>query len=143
MFIDDVLVEAKKAFDSGEIPVGAVIVENNQIISRGYNLSMKDNITNHAEIIAINEAISKKKDWRLNNCDLYVTMEPCPMCAGAILQARIKNVYIGTKSNIVNNGEVINNIFNNPNYYHQTNVVYLNNDECAKLLTDFFKKKRK
>lgn len=88
------LKEADKAFNIGEIPVGAVIVFNNKIISKAHNLKMKKyDITNHAEILAIRKAARKLKDWRLSECDLYVTLEPCEMCKEVIKQSRINNIY--------------------------------------------------
>lgn len=85
---------ADKAYKKNEIPVGAVVVFNNKIVSKGYNKkNMKNDITNHAEIIAIKKAARKLKDWRLTNCDLYVTLEPCDMCKEIIRQSRIRNVY--------------------------------------------------
>ena len=90
----------------------------NKIIGKGHNKSNKISVSNHAEINAINEAINYIKDWRLNDCEMYVTLEPCPMCAGAILKSRIKKVYIGTSSNIKSNKKIIDSIFNNNDYYH-------------------------
>ena len=141
-YIEIALVEANKSKDIDEVPVGAVIVHNNKIISKGHNLSNIDSVSNHAEIIAINEAIKKIGDWRLNECELYVTLEPCPMCAGAILKSRIKKVYIGTSSNIKSNKKIIESIFSNNDYYHIVDFEYLNDDKCSKILTDFFKEKR-
>lgn len=141
-YIEIALIEANKSKDIDEVPVGAVIVHNNKIISKGHNLSNIDSVSNHAEIIAINEAIKKIGDWRLNECELYVTLEPCPMCAGAILKSRIKKVYIGTSSNIKSNKKIIESIFSNNDYYHIVDFEYLNDDKCSKILTDFFKEKR-
>ena len=96
-FMKEALKEAKKAYDKLEVPVGAVIVKNGKIIARGYNQkeTKKDTIK-HAEIIAIEKASKKLDSWRLNDCEMYVTLEPCPMCAGAIINSRIKKIYIGT-----------------------------------------------
>ena len=141
-YIEIALVEANKSKDIDEVPVGAVIVHNNKIISKGHNLSNIDSVSNHAEIIAINEAIKKIGDWRLNECELYVTLEPCPMCAGAILKSRIKKVYIGTSSNIKSNKKIIESIFSNNDYYHIVDFEYLNDYNCSKILTDFFREKR-
>ena len=100
-FMHEALKEAKKAYDKEEIPVGAVIVKNRKIIARGHNLKEKDkNAVHHAEIIAINKASKKLDNWRLVDCDMYVTVEPCVMCAGALLSSRIKKVYIGALDNI-------------------------------------------
>lgn len=96
-FMNEALKEAKKAYKKEEIPVGAVIVKNGKIISKAHNLKeTKKRTTSHAEIIAINKANKKLKNWRLNDCEMYVTLEPCPMCAGAIILSRIKKIYIGT-----------------------------------------------
>lgn len=96
-FMSEALNEAKKAQNMNEVPVGAVIVKDNRIIGSGYNMTeiLKDP-TAHAEIIAIKNACNFINNWRLTGCELYVTLEPCPMCAGAILQSRISKVYIGT-----------------------------------------------
>ena len=89
--------EAKKAYEKLEIPVGAVIVKNGKIIARAHNLKeTKQTVTAHAEILAIGKANKKLKNWRLLDCDIYVTLEPCQMCMGAIISSRIKNIYIGT-----------------------------------------------
>ena len=91
--------EAKKAYKHGEMPGGAVIVKNGKIIGKGYNKKeKKGNAIMHAEIIAINKACKKNKDWRLNDCEIYVTLEPCLMCIGAIVESRIKKVYCGVKN---------------------------------------------
>ena len=141
-YIDEALIEAKKSKDIDEVPVGAIIVKDGKIIAKGHNTSYKDGICNHAEIDAINKAILAIGDWRLFDCEMYVTLEPCPMCAGAILKSRIKKVYIGTKSNIKFNKKIIESIFNNKEYYHNVGYEYLNNKDCSKILTDFFKEKR-
>lgn len=91
--------EAQKAYKKGEIPVGAIIVKNGKIIGKGYNKKEKaKNAIMHAEIIAINKACKKSNDWRLNDCEMYVTLEPCLMCIGAIKEARIKKIYCGVKN---------------------------------------------
>ena len=88
--------EAEKAFNIGEVPVGAVIVKNNKIIAKAYNKKEKlGSVTRHAEIIAIEKASKRISNWRLDNCDIYITLEPCPMCASAIKQSRIANIYCG------------------------------------------------
>ena len=93
----EALKEAKKAYEKLEIPVGAVIVKNGKIIARAHNLKeTKQTVTAHAEILAIGKANKKLKNWRLLDCDIYVTLEPCQMCMGAIISSRIKNIYIGT-----------------------------------------------
>ncbi len=142
-YIKLALDEAKIAFDLNEVPVGAVIVKDNKLIAKSHNLKKStNNIMNHAEIIAIMEASSYLGDWRLNDCEMYVTLEPCPMCAGAIVQSRIKKVYIGTTSNIKSNKTIIDSIFQNKEYYHQVDIELLNDKDCSQILTDFFENKR-
>ena len=96
-YMKEALKQAQKAYDINEVPVGAIIVKDDKIIARAYNLKeTKQDTTKHAEIIAIQKASKKLNAWRLTDCEMYVTLEPCSMCAGAIIQARIKKVYIGT-----------------------------------------------
>ena len=96
-FMKEALKEAKKAFNKEEIPIGVVIVKDNKIISRAHNLKeSKKDTTKHAEILAIQKASKKINSWRLTDCEMYVTLEPCTMCAGAIIQARLGKLYIGT-----------------------------------------------
>lgn len=128
---------AKKALKHGDVPVGAIIVENNKIIAKEYNKKEKNNcITSHAEIIAINKACKRKKSNYLNNCELYVTLEPCMMCTGAILQSHIKKIVYCTES---------------PKYGYLSKIKNLKNVEVVKnvcetessnLLKNFFKDKR-
>ena len=141
-FLKASLDEALTSKNQDEVPVGAVIVYKNKIIGKGHNESNKISVSNHAEINAINEAINYIKDWRLNDCEMYVTLEPCPMCAGAILKSRIKKVYIGTPSNIKSNRYIIESIFKNKEFYNIVDYEYLNDENCSKILTDFFKEKR-
>ena len=137
------LEEARIAYDNNEVPVGAIVVKDNKIIAKAHNLKRNsNNIMNHAEIIAIMEASEYLGDWRLNDCDLYVTLEPCPMCAGAIEQSRIRKIYIGSKSNIACNENVIKEIMQNPDYNHRVEIEYINNEDCSKILTSFFANKR-
>ena len=134
------LEEAKKAYEKNEVPVGAVIVKNNEIIAKSHNLKVKTNqIISHAEILAIMEATDKLNDWRLNECEMYVTLEPC---AGAIYQSRIKKLYIGAKSNFKSNKNIIKNILSNNEYNHRVEIEYLNDEDCSKIITDFFSQKR-
>lgn len=135
--------EALKAYKKGEVPVGCVIVCNNKVIAKGYNKREKSNLAiSHAEIEAINKANKKLKSWRLDECQLYVTLEPCPMCAGAIIQARIKEVYY-TALDLKNGaaGSIIN-VFDS-NFSHKVSIERLNdNDKSSNLLKTFFKKLR-
>lgn len=137
-YMEIALNEAKKALQKGEIPVGAVIVKDNIVIAKAYNTREKDkNTLAHAEVNAINQACEYLNNWRLDECDMYVTMEPCPMCCGAILQARIKNVYFGTYSR--ENG-CMGTVVNLPKLLKNSSLtVYggIMEDECTKLLTDF------
>lgn len=135
-YLEIAIKQAKKAYKKNEIPVGCVIVKNDTIISYGYNCKEKrKKATMHAEIVAINRACKKLKSWRLDDCVLYVTLEPCMMCLGAIFESRIKYVYFGTKykgKQMFDLGEC-----------HNITFIDLKNKECAKLLTNFFANKRK
>ena len=136
--------QAKKAAVIGETPVGAVIVHNNKIIARGYNKREKNKcVIEHAEINAIRKASKVLGGWRLPECDMYVTLEPCPMCAGAIIQSRINNVYFGAYDykNGCCGSKV--NLFEPDLFYYNVNVQGgIMEKECAALLTDFFKNLR-
>ena len=137
------LKEAKKAYLKNEVPVGAVIVKNGEIISKAHNQKVSTkNIFGHAEILAIKKAANRIGDWRLNECVMYVTLEPCPMCASAIQQSRIKKVYIGASSKVENNKDIIQSIFQNPQFNHIVDVEYNCDDNCSQILTDFFCDKR-
>lgn len=126
---------AKKAFLIDEVPVGAVVVYQGKIIGRGYNKKVKTgNPIMHAELIAIAQASKKIGDWRLDECSLYVTLEPCPMCKGAIVESRIKRVYYGTARD--------KQMFSYCEYGKNVIVENLNMLECAQILSDFFIKKR-
>jgi len=127
-----------------EIPIGAVIVKDGKIISQAHNTREQSQIaTHHAEILAIEKACKKLKSWRLDDCDIYVTLEPCPMCAGAILNARIKNLYYAV-SDKDNGGHSRFNMFKNT-LNHSTNCVQLKEfeEENKYLIQTFFKNKRK
>ena len=130
--------EAKKALKKGEIPIGAVIVKENIVIAKAHNTRENDkNTLGHAEINAINQACEYLNNWRLDECDLYVTMEPCPLCCGAILQSRIRNVYFGAYSR--ENG-CMGTVVNLPKLLKNNSLtIYggIMEDECTKLLTDF------
>lgn len=143
-FMQYALCQAKKAFKKDEVPVGAVVVRDNRIIAKAYNKRYygKD-ATAHAEILAIKRACKKLKDFRLSDCDLYVTLEPCIMCMGAILNSRIKNLYFGAyanKKNVLSTAEINERAELN----HKTNIVGgVLQDECQQLVTQYFKNKRK
>ena len=144
-FLKEAILEATKAAEKGEVPVGAVVVRNGEIIGRGFNKTEETgDPTAHAEVLAIRNAAETLGSWRLDDCDLYVTLEPCPMCAGAIINSRIKRVYFGAydlKGGAASNESVVN-LFNMP--FQNTPETYggLCEKDCAKLLTDFFKKQR-
>ena len=137
------LEEAEKAREKGEVPVGAVIVKNGEIIARAHNLkeTLKDP-TAHAEILAIREACNKLNNWRLHGCEMYVTLEPCPMCAGAILQSRLSKIYIGTFDDTTGAACSVVNILQNHNLNYFLEVVCENDEKCSKILTKFFKDRR-
>ena len=136
--------QAKKAYALGEVPIGCVIVYEDKIIARGYNRRNTDkNTLSHAEITAINKASKKLGDWRLEGCTLYVTLEPCQMCAGAIVQARITEVVMGSMNPKAGCGGSILNILEMPEFNHQVQVKRgVLEQECSKLLTTFFKELR-
>lgn len=131
------LKEAKKAYELDEIPVGCVIFRENEIVGCGYNKrESESNAILHAEIVAIDEACGKLGTWRLDECCLYVTLKPCMMCMGAIIESRIKKVYYGTE----NNNE---QMYDFDKISRLVNLYNLENMECSEILSDFFKKKRK
>lgn len=137
-FLEAAHKEALKAYSQGECPIGAVIVKDDKIIARGHNLrENKEDPLGHAEIIAIKKASKKLNSWRLEDCSLYVTLEPCLMCAGAIVNSRIKEVYIGAKD--WRNGAVFNNCDSFNLYTHKPKAYYLECESCSSILTNFFK----
>ena len=141
----EALIEAKKALVKNEVPIGAVIVKDNNIIGRGHNSrETLNDATAHAEILAIKEACKSLNNWRLTDCDMYVTLEPCLMCSGAIINSRIKNLYIGTTDSKVGATSSIMDIFSTHGINHKVNVdfSYLN-DECSNLIKSFFSTLRK
>lgn len=143
-FMMEALKEAEIALSQGEVPVGAVIVKDNKIISKAHNLRERLNDpTAHAEVIAIREAASLLNNWRLSGCSIYVTLEPCPMCAGAILQSRISRVYIGTFDPTLGACGSVVNLLQNELTNSYTNVYWLYNEQCSNILKDFFKMRRK
>ncbi|WP_410506389.1 nucleoside deaminase [Haloimpatiens sp. FM7315] len=141
--MNEAIMEAKKALELDEVPVGAIIVKDGEIISRAHNLKEKNNdATAHAEILAIRKASENLKAWRLRDCEMYVSLEPCPMCAGAIAQSRIKKIYIGTfDENLGACGSVIN-ILQNSHLNTFTEIKWVYSEECSSLLQNFFKSKR-
>ncbi|MBE6892101.1 MAG: nucleoside deaminase [Ruminococcaceae bacterium] len=143
IFMKEALFLAEKAFSLGEVPVGAVIVRNGTVIGRGFNQceAMKNPLL-HAEIVAIEEAVSVVGDWRLTDCEMYVTLEPCAMCSGAIINSRIKTVYIAAKDSIYGSmGSVCSLQYYFP---EKPKTIYgLCEEESKKVLSDFFKILRK
>jgi tRNA(adenine34) deaminase len=144
IFMREALLEAKKAEEIGEVPIGAVVVRNGEVIGRGHNLrETTHDPTAHAEIIAIRQASEAVGGWRLNDCDLYVTLEPCPMCAGAIIQARIANVIYGTVDPKAGCAGTLMNLLDDERFNHQTAVITgVLQGECAALLSGFFRNLR-
>lgn len=136
--------EALKAYALGEVPIGCVIVSDGRIIGRGYNRRNTDkNTLSHAEITAINKASKKVGDWRLEGCTLYVTLEPCQMCSGAIVQSRMDRVVIGAMNPKAGCAGSILNILNMPEFNHQVEITYdALSGECTELLQRFFKELR-
>ena len=142
-FMKKAIALAKKAYEFDEVPVGAVIVKDGKVIASAYNKrEFCQDATAHAEILAIKKACKKLEDFRLIDCDLYVSLEPCVMCTGAILNARIKNVYFG--ASITNGSISCTELCERAELNHKTNFVggYFAN-ECSKLVSEYFKQKRK
>ena len=135
--------EAVKGMNKGEIPVGAVIVKDGIIISKAHNLKeISNDVTAHAEILAIREAAKVIGDWRLNGCEMYVTLEPCSMCASAIIQSRISKVYIGAFNNEMGACGSIINLLDNRYMNSFVPVEWLYDEDCMKLITEFFENAR-
>jgi len=140
-FMKEALKEAKKAYDKMEVPIGVVIVKDDKIISRAHN---KKECTNnpcaHAEILAIEKAAKKLGAWRLIGCKMYVTLEPCPMCAGAILNSRLDEVYIGTMDLKTGSLGSVLNLMEDYKFNHKTKIHYgIMQKECEEILKEFFK----
>jgi len=144
-FMAEALKEARRAYDMGEVPIGCVITQGNKIIARAANERVtRANALSHAEILAINTACEAVGDWRLEGCRIYVTIEPCPMCAGAIIQARIPVVVYGAKNPKAGCAGSILNILEEPRFNHQAQVVSgVCEEECAGLMKEFFLRFRK
>lgn len=143
-WMEEAIREARKAEAIGEVPIGAVIVRGDEIVGRGYNLreSSRDG-TSHAEMIAIHEASKAIGAWRLLHCRLYVTLEPCPMCAGAIVQCRVPHVIYGAPDPKAGCAGTLMNLLQEPRFNHRTEVTAgVLQEECATLLTSFFRKLR-
>lgn len=143
-YMAEAMKEARKAYRRKETPIGCVIVRDGKIIARGRNRRDRSgNVLAHAEIEAIRKACKKLKDWRLEGCTMYVTLEPCPMCAGAIVQARMDRLVIGTMSPKAGCAGSILNLLDVPEFNHQVPVTKgVCGDECSRMLSAFFKELR-
>lgn len=139
------LKEAHKAYNELEVPVGAIIVKDGKVIARAYNeKEKKKDTTKHAEILAIQKASKKLNTWRLNDCDMYVTLEPCSMCAGALIQSRIRKLYIGAMDEKTGSCGSVLNLLKDYKFNHNVEIEYgICKKECEKILKDFFKELRK
>lgn len=144
-FMKIALTEAKKAFDKEEVPVGAVIVQNGKVIAKAHNLKeTKNDTTCHAEILAIQKASKKLKKWRLTDCEMYVTLEPCSMCAGALINCRLKKLYIGTMDEKTGACGSVLNLLEDYKFNHIVEIeTGILRQDCEKILKDFFKFLRK
>ena len=142
-YMREALLLARKAFEMGEVPVGAVAVWEGKIVGRGMNLrETEKNALRHAEIMAIDEACRNLGGWRLWKCDLYVTLEPCPMCAGAIINSRVKRVIFGASDPKAGSCGSLTNLFEMP-YNHKPEVVSgVLEEECSGILSEFFARLR-
>ena len=144
-FMNEALKEAQKALKKNEVPIGAVVVKNGKIIGRGHNCrERKQNATKHAEIIAIDKACKHENSWRLDGGQIFVTLEPCPMCAGAIANARIQKLIYGAKEK-TSEDDLCEKILSSKRLNHTVEISFEENSnkECSQILTDFFKNKRK
>lgn len=144
-FMREALKEAKKAYDKLEVPVGAVIVKDGKIIARAHNLKeTKFDTTKHAEILAIQKASKKLNSWRLLDCEMYVTLEPCSMCAGALINSRVKRVYIGANDEKTGAVGSVFNLLEDYTFNHKVEVEKgILKNECEDILKRFFKMLRK
>lgn len=143
-FMEMALLEAEKARKREEVPIGAVIVKSEKVIAKGFNKREKTkSALNHAEIVAIRKACKKLKDWRLEGCEIYVTLKPCPMCAGAIANARIDKVYYGADETNTNDN-LAEQIFASTRLNHKVEMEKLDaySEKCAQMLSAFFRSKR-
>ncbi len=143
-FMKEALKQARQAYNKLEVPVGAVIVKDGKIIARACNQKeYKNDSTNHAEILAIKKASKKLNSWRLIDCEMYVTLEPCSMCAGALIQSRIKKVYIGAPDLKTGACGSVLNLLHDYKFNHFVEIEHgVLKDECENILKDFFVKLR-
>lgn len=143
-YMKEALKQAQKAYDLGEVPIGCVIEYEGKIIGRGYNRRNTDKTTlAHAEITAMKKACKKIGDWRLEGCQMYITLEPCPMCAGAIVQARIPRVVVGSMNPKAGCAGSVCNLLNDPRFNHQVEFEQgILEEACTEMLQKFFKELR-
>ena len=143
-FIREALRQAQKAYDANEVPVGAVVVREGKIIARAYNqVELLKDATAHAEMLALTQAEAAVGDWRLIDCDLYVTKEPCAMCAGALVHTRIRCVIFGCTDPVAGAAGSVMNLLQMPGFNHRCEISSgILQNECAAILQDFFRKRR-
>ncbi len=143
-FMQKALEQAKLSMEKDEVPIGCVIVQNGKIIAATHNLrNSGKNSLFHAEILAIDQACKAVGDWRLEDCSIYVTVEPCPMCAGAIISARMKSLIFGTRNSKAGCAGSVLNILNTPGFNHQAEIIEgILKEECSQLMSSFFRKMR-
>lgn len=139
-FMDAAIKLARKAYENGDVPIGCVIVKDGKIIARGYNKrNLKKTTLAHAELLAIEQASRKLADWRLEDCTMYVTLEPCQMCAGAIVQARIPNVVIGCMNPKAGCAGSVLNLFDIKQFNHQVEIIRgIREEVCSQMMKSFF-----
>jgi tRNA(adenine34) deaminase len=144
-FMGEALRQAEKAHTAEEVPIGAVVVRAGKIIARAYNqVELLKDATAHAEMLAITQAEAAVGDWRLNECDLYVTKEPCPMCAGALLHARVRRLIFGCSDDRAGAAGGVINLLQMPSFNHRCEITSgVSKAESAALLQDFFRRRRK
>jgi Cytosine/adenosine deaminases len=143
-YMKEAIKQAKKAYAIGEVPIGCVIVCEDMIIGRGYNRRITDkNTLSHAELNAIKKASKKLNDWRLDNCEMFITLEPCQMCSGAIVQSRIKKVYIGSMNPKAGCAGSILNLLQVSQFNHQVEIeTGILEETCSQMLKQFFRELR-
>lgn len=143
-YMKEAIKQAKRAYAIGEVPIGCVIVYHDKIVGRGYNRRITDkNTLSHAELNAIKKASKAMGDWRLDNCEMFITLEPCQMCSGAIVQSRIRKVYIGSMNPKAGCAGSILNLLQVPAFNHQVEIeTGILEQECAEMLKQFFRELR-
>jgi tRNA(adenine34) deaminase len=143
-FMREALRQAQKAYEASEVPVGAVVVRSGKIIARAYNqVELLKDATAHAEMLALTQAEAAVGDWRLTDCDLYVTKEPCPMCAGALVHTRIRRLVFGCTDPSAGAAGSLINLLQMPGFNHRCDIASgVLQDECAAILQSFFRKRR-